>query len=179
VCTGAIDSIAAVYSVGGSGSSFADLTRVTDNNNGADESNCPQGTFGAFATFQALAGTTYRIAVGDAGGARESTFTIALTGQSDTPPDITPLAPQPGSKTTKRKPKIKAMVTDATQLDDANMTISVDGQSRIVSYNPNSDIVSAKSQKLKKGRHSVTVTASDGTLGAEESWNFKVKKKRR
>jgi hypothetical protein len=179
VCTGAIDSIVAVYSLGGSGSSFADLTRVTDNNNGADEGNCPVGTFGSFATFEAVAGTTYRFAVGDAGGARESTFTIGVTGQADQPPVITPVQPAPGSKTRRAKPRIKATVTDATQLDDANMTISVDGQSRIVTYNPNSDVVSAKSQKLSRGRHTVTVTASDGILGGEASWNFRVKKKRR
>ena len=179
VCTGAIDSIVAVYSLGGSGSSFADLTRVTDNNNGADEGNCPGGTFGAFAAFEAVAGTTYRFAVGDAGGARESTFTIGVTGQADQPPAITPIAPVPGSKTRKAKPRIKAGVTDATQLDDANMSVSVDGQSRIVTYNPNTDIVSAKSQKLSKGRHTVTVTASDGSLEGEASWNFRVKRKRR
>ncbi len=178
VCTAAIDSVVAVYAITGGGGSFADLTRVTDNNNGADESNCPQGTFGSFATFDAMAGTDYRIAVGDAGGARESTFAIALTGQPDQPPKITPVKPAPGSKTTKRKPRIKAIVTDASQLDDAFMEIRVDGRSRSLIYNPNNDIVSARSHRLQKGRHTVKVTASDGSLEGERSWSFRVGERR-
>jgi M6 family metalloprotease-like protein len=67
-CQANIDSILAVYT----GSSLGSLSRVTDNNN-----NCPSG-WGSKVSFNAVAGTTYRIAVGDAGGLRENTFTLAL-----------------------------------------------------------------------------------------------------
>jgi hypothetical protein len=70
-CTANIDSILAVYT----GSQLSSLTRVTDNNNHPD---CPAGTFGSKVTFNATAGTIYRIAVGDAGGARENTFTLRV-----------------------------------------------------------------------------------------------------
>jgi len=70
-CTANIDSILAVYT----GSQLNNLTRVTDNNNHPD---CPAGTFGSKVTFNAAVGTTYRIAVGDAGGARENTFTLRV-----------------------------------------------------------------------------------------------------
>jgi hypothetical protein len=70
-CQANIDSILAVYT----GSQLNNLTRVTDNNNHPD---CPAGTFGSKVTFNATAGTIYRIAVGDAGGARENTFTLRV-----------------------------------------------------------------------------------------------------
>ena len=66
-CQANIDSILAVYT----GNSVNALTRITDNNG------C-SGGFGSKVTFRATAGTTYRIAVGDAGGGRENTFTLAL-----------------------------------------------------------------------------------------------------
>ena len=67
-CTAHIDSILAVYT----GNNIASLTRVTDNNNA-----CPTG-FGSKVTFGAQRGGVYRIAVGDAGGARENSFTLRL-----------------------------------------------------------------------------------------------------
>lgn len=67
-CTSNIDSILAVYT----GSSLGTLSRVTDNNNA-----CPSG-WGSKVTFKAKRGTTYRIAVGDAGGLRENTFTLRV-----------------------------------------------------------------------------------------------------
>jgi hypothetical protein len=69
-CTASIDSILAVYV----GTDLASLTRVTDNNNA-----CATG-YGSKVAFDASAGTSYAIAVGDAGGARESTFTLAIFG---------------------------------------------------------------------------------------------------
>ena len=67
-CQANIDSILAVYT----GSELSNLSRVADSNNG-----CPSG-WGSKLTFEASAGTTYRIVVGDAGGARESTFKLKL-----------------------------------------------------------------------------------------------------
>lgn len=70
VCTGAIDSIVAVYS----GSTLGSLSRVVDNNNG----NCGGG-WGAKVMFVPSPGVNYHIAVSDAGGARENTFTLTLS----------------------------------------------------------------------------------------------------
>ncbi len=69
-CAANIDSILAVYT----GADLTTLVRVTDNNNA-----CPSG-YGSKVTFAASAGTSYAIAVGDAGGARETTFTLAIAG---------------------------------------------------------------------------------------------------
>jgi hypothetical protein len=73
-CQASIDSILAVYT----GTSPGTLTRVVDNNNHPD---CPSGTFGSKVVFNAKRGTVYRIAVGDAGGARENAFTIKVAGK--------------------------------------------------------------------------------------------------
>ena len=87
-CTANIDSILAVYT----GSDLASLTRVTDNNNSAQ---CGGG-FGSVVAFDAVAGTTYRIAIGDAGGARENAFILTLVAPAPPPPgpDL-PSEPQP------------------------------------------------------------------------------------
>lgn len=69
VCTGAIDSIVAVYS----GSTISNLSRITDNNN----DNCGGG-WGAKVTFASSPGVNYHIAVADAGGARESNFVLKV-----------------------------------------------------------------------------------------------------
>jgi hypothetical protein len=80
-CTANIDSILAVYT----GSSLGALSRVVDNNNA-----CPSG-WGSKVTFNATNGTTYRIAVGDAGGLRENTFTLRLIER--TAPRVTSTTP--------------------------------------------------------------------------------------
>ncbi len=81
-CEANIDSILAVYT----GSAVNTLSRVADNNNHVD---CG-GSWGSKLAFDTTAGTTYRIAVGDAGGLRESTFKLKLAFAPDTtPPDTT------------------------------------------------------------------------------------------
>ena len=74
-CQADIDSILAVYT----GSAFGSLSRVADNNN-----DFCGGGWGSKVTFNATAGATYRIAVGDAGGLRENTFTLKLSAPRDT-----------------------------------------------------------------------------------------------
>jgi TolB protein len=76
-CQANIDSILAVYT----GAELNNLSRVADNNN--DHAYCPSESWGSKVTFEASAGTTYRIAVGDAGGLRESTFTLKLSTPRD------------------------------------------------------------------------------------------------
>lgn len=67
-CQSNIDSILAVYT----GGQLDALTKLKEDNNG-----CSSG-FGSKLTFRATAGATYRIVVGDAGGAMENTFTLVL-----------------------------------------------------------------------------------------------------
>jgi hypothetical protein len=67
-CQANIDSILAVYT----GGQIDALTKIKDENNG-----CTSG-FGSKLTFRATSGTTYRIMVGDAGGAMQNNFTLAL-----------------------------------------------------------------------------------------------------
>ncbi len=79
-CLGEIDSILAVYT----GTALNGLTRVVDNNN--DPACAAHDVYGSKAGFEAVGGTTYDIAVGDAGGAREKPFGLYIAG----PPDIIP-----------------------------------------------------------------------------------------
>jgi len=73
-CQANIDSILAVYTGGQLGA----LTKVKDDNNGCPNNLDGSTNFGSKLTFRATAGTTYRIVVGDAGGAMQNTFTFAL-----------------------------------------------------------------------------------------------------
>ena len=92
-CTSTIDSILAVYT----GSSLQNLSRVGDNNNSSDCPTQSQWEWGSKVTFNASAGTTYRIVVGDAGGARQSTFTLKLpTSAASTTYTIEDLGAPPG-----------------------------------------------------------------------------------
>jgi hypothetical protein len=78
-CQANIDSILAVYT----GTALTSLSRVADNNN-----DFCGGGWGSKVTFNATTGTTYNIAVGDAGGLRESTFTLKLVTADTTPPKV-------------------------------------------------------------------------------------------
>ncbi len=169
VCTAVIDSILGIYT----GSDLASLTRVVDDNN-----SCSSG-FGSLANFNAVAGTTYWIAVGDAGGARENSFTISLTGNEA--PQVTPLKPAPGSKIKSKRARIKAAVTDsATDLSPGDITsLKVDGvEASSFSYNSATDLLTHRTGRLAKGRHKIRVEATDGSQVAARKWNFKVKKRR-
>ena len=168
-CTANIDSILAVYT----GSALGALTRVTDNNN---DPAC--AGFGSAVTFEAAAGTTYMIAVGDAGGARENTFTLDLEGPTNEAPEVTNLKPAPGAKITKRKPVIKATVADsASELDAGDVSLSLDGRDRAsATYDAATDKLKFR-KKLKPGRHEVEVKGTDAqALTGTETWSFKIKR---
>ncbi len=110
-CTANIDSILAVYT----GSALTSLSRVADNNNG-----CPSG-WGSKVTFNASAGTTYQIAVGDAGGLRESTFTLKVVTVDTTPPKVDSTSPANGA--TQIAPGANVTAT----FSEAMMTSSING----------------------------------------------------
>ncbi len=97
-CLGEIDSILAVYT----GDELESLTRVADNNN--DPACSGQDVYGSKVTFEATAGTTYDIAVGDAGGARENGFAVKIVESPDTTPPETQIESGPAGATTDASP---------------------------------------------------------------------------
>jgi hypothetical protein len=97
-CIGEIDSILAVYT----GSALDALTRVTDNNN--DPACATHDEYGSKVSFEAVGGTTYDIAVGDAGGAREKPFGLIIAGSPDITPPETTIDSGPSGSTTDSSP---------------------------------------------------------------------------
>jgi len=144
-CLTDIDSILAVYI----GSSLDSLSRIADNNN----NNCAGG-WGSKVSFYAVAGTTYRVAVADAGGLRESTFTLRVVDQ--TPPRVTSTSPAntafgvaPGAnvRATFSEPMQRGSVSKATfTLRKAGATRSVeaavtyDASTRRATLDPNDNL---------------------------------------
>jgi hypothetical protein len=132
-CTANIDSILAVYT----GSALTNLSRVADNNNG-----CPSG-WGSKVTFNASAGTTYQIAVGDAGGLRESTFTLKVVTADTTPPKVDSTSPANGATQIAPGANVTATFSEAMMTSSINGTtfkLSKAGTTTaipaIVSYDP-------------------------------------------
>jgi hypothetical protein len=107
-CTTNIDSILAVYT----GSNLGTLSRVVDNNNA-----CPSG-WGSKVTFNATNGTNYRIAVGDAGGLRENTFTLRLIER--TPPRVTTTNPANNAVGIAPGANVTATFSEAMQASSIN-----------------------------------------------------------
>jgi hypothetical protein len=97
-CIGDIDSILAVYT----GDELESLTRVGDNNN--DPACAEDNVYGSKVSFEAVGGTIYDIAVGDAGGAREGPFAIRINGAPDTTPPETQIDSGPSGPTTDASP---------------------------------------------------------------------------
>jgi hypothetical protein len=97
-CLGEIDSILAVYT----GNELQSLTRVADNNN--DPACSANDVYGSKVSFEAVGGTTYDIAVGDAGGAREKPFAIRIVGSTDITPPETQIDSGPVGPTTNASP---------------------------------------------------------------------------
>ena len=108
-CSASIDSILAVYTGGSPGG----LSRVTDNNN--DFGACGTNNFGSRVAFNATAGTTYRIAVADAGGLRENSFVLKLLQQvpDTTKPRVTSVAPANGATGVGLSANVRAFFSEA------------------------------------------------------------------
>ena len=178
-CTAAIDSILAVYT----GTSIDTLTRIADNNNSEIPNGCAAETYGSILTFDAVAGTAYRVAVGDAGGLREDTFTLDINGAANELPTITGLAPAHRSKTRKRRPRIKATLSDsATDLAKPAIQLYLDGVGKSAfAYDPVTDRLSFKPpRKLRFGRHRAELFVTDEHGGTTtERWWFRVRHPRR
>jgi N-acetylneuraminic acid mutarotase len=98
----------------------------------------------------------------------------------DTSPTIAPRKPK--GKITDRTPKIVAVVRDDQSggLAEGDIELFVDGQPRDFSYAPATGQLTHASKRLPYGRHTVEIVATDGAHNvAQESWSFKVVKKRR
>ena len=166
-CEAAIDSIVAVYT----GDTLGGLTRVTDGNNG-----CGTG-WDTVVSFPATAGTTYRIAVGDAGGATQSTFNLHLVGPPNEAPTVEKLRPTDGATITDRTPTIAATVRDsATDLTANNLVLRLDGQIKAgFSYDRTTDRLTYTSNQLTLGTHTARIRAVDAQgLATVREWSFRV-----
>lgn len=113
-CTSNIDGILAVYT----GGSLSTLSRIDDDNNGCP--NNPDGTtnWGSKVIFNATNGTTYRIAVGDAGGLRENTFTLRLIDRK--PPKVKSTNPANNATGIARRANVRAIFSEAMQSSSVN-----------------------------------------------------------
>jgi hypothetical protein len=183
-CAAAIDSILAVYT----GNAIDSLTRVVDNNNSAD---CPPDTFGSSVAFEAVAGTEYRIAVGDAGGARENIFALEIAGQpAPTPPEEPPADGGDGGDGVPPDAQITKGPKDKTKSKTATFEFSGSDARAVAGFQCKVDAgafapcASPFTVKVKKGKHSFQVRATDqaGNVDptpATDTWTVKKKKKKK
>ena len=189
-CTANIDSLLAVYT----GSSLGTLGRVADNNNACP--NNPDGTtnWGSKITFNATKGTTYRIAVSDAGGLRENTFTLRLIDR--TPPKVNSTKPANNATGIAAGANVIATFSEAMKRSTINTTtfkLKKSGTSTILSATVTYDSATKKatlnpSANLQSGATyvaTVTTGAKDlagnsldqnsTTAGNQpKTWKFKV-----
>jgi hypothetical protein len=168
-CQASIDSILAVYTGGGA---FYSLNRVVDDNNA-----CLPGSFGSRVSFDAVQATTYRIAVGDAGGARQNSFTLNLDGP-EPPPG--PGDTTPPETTLTNVPKDKSKQKTATFGFGSNEPVTFECALDRGAFEP---CTSLKTYKVKKGQHTFEVRAIDGAGNVDPSpagddWKVKKKKKK-
>lgn len=154
-CTTNIDSILAVYT----GSSLGALSRVVDNNNA-----CPSG-WGSKVTFNATNGTTYRIAVGDAGGLRENSFTLRLIER--TPPRVTSTNPASNATGVSGTASVRATFSEAMNagtISTATFRLRKNGTTTnvpaVVTYNATTKQATLNpNATLTPGTYTATVTS--------------------
>jgi hypothetical protein len=192
-CQAKISSTIAVYT----GSDLSTLSRVANNRTA-----CPSAPFGSKVAFDAVAGTTYKIAVAEPGGDyTQNTFTlevIAGTPPTDTtPPSVVGTSPANNATGVLRGANATATFSEAVQASTINTTtfrlrksgtttniaaaLSYDPATKRATLNPNVD--------LKAGATYVaTVTTGARDLAGNQldqnpntsgnqakSWQFKVK----
>jgi hypothetical protein len=186
-CQANIDSILAVYT----GSDIGTLSRVAD-----DRNSCPE-VYGSKVTFNATAGTTYRIAVADTGAENsENTFTLKVIDR--TPPSVTGTTPANDATGVLQGANVSATFTEAMQastitantfkLRKAGTTtnvaaaVSYDPATKSATLNPNNNLKAGATYVA-----TVTTGAKDqsgnqldqdpNTVGNQaKSWTFKVRR---
>jgi hypothetical protein len=128
-------------------------------------------------TSLAFGGHTFEVrAIDSAGNVDQSPDSRSWTAQQNTAPTITSPKPAPGSAIRDRTPVISAVVKDAeTELTQSNITLKVDGSVKSFAYDAVKDKVLRQSSKLAFGKHTVSITATDGKGEATTRvWSFKV-----
>jgi Bacterial Ig-like domain len=191
-CQANIDSILAVYT----GSDISTLNRVAD-----DRNSCPE-VYGSKVTFNATAGTTYRIAVADTGAENsEDIFTLEVIERTSpidrTSPSVTGTSPANNATGVLRGANVTATFSEAMQASTINNTtfrlrksgtatnvaaaLSYDPATKRVTLNPDVDLKAGATYVA-----TVTTGAKDlagnpldqdpNTAGNKaKSWQFKVK----
>jgi hypothetical protein len=191
-CTANIDSILAVYT----GSDLSTLNRVAD-----DRNSCPE-VYGSKVSFNATAGTTYRIVVADTGAENsEDTFTLKVIGGTSpidrTSPSVTGTSPANNATGVLRGANVTATFPEAMQASTFNTTtfrlrksgtttnvaatLSYDPATKRVTLNPNANLQAGAT-------YVATVTAGARDLAGNQldqdpstagnqakSWQFKVR----
>jgi subtilisin family serine protease len=186
-CQANIDSILAVYT----GSDISTLNRVAD-----DKNSCPGGTRSKV-TFNATAGTTYRIAVADTGAENsEDTFTLKVIDR--TPPGVTGTTPANNATGVLRGANVSATFSEAMQASTINTTTfrlsragTTTNVAAAVSYDPATKRATLDPDANLKAGATYVATATTGALdqsgnqldqdssiagNQSKSWQFTVKR---
>jgi subtilisin len=186
-CEANIDSILAVYT----GSNISALNRVAD-----DKNACPGGTRSKV-TFNATAGTTYRIAVADTGAENsQNTFTLKIIDR--TQPSVTGTTPANDATGVLQGANVRATFSEAMQAGTINTNtfklrkagtttnvaaaVSYDPATKTATLNPNNNLRAGATYVA-----TLTTRATDqsgnqldqdpSTTGNQsKSWTFKVKR---
>ena len=185
-CQANIDSILAVYT----GSDISTLNRVAD-----DRNSCPE-VYGSKVTFNATAGTTYRIAVADTGAENsEDTFTLKIIDR--TPPGVTGTTPANDAAGVLQGANVRATFSEAMQAGTINTNtfrlrkagsttnvaaaVSYDQATRRATLNPDNNLRAGATYvaTLTTGATDQSGNQLDqdpSTAGNQsKSWKFKVK----
>jgi hypothetical protein len=192
-CQANIDSILAVYT----GSDMSTLSRVAD-----DRNSCPE-VYGSKVTFNATAGTTYKIAVADTGAENsEGAFTLEVIDRTSpidsTPPSVTGTSPANNATGVLRGANATATFSEAMQASTINTTtfrlrksgtttnvaaaLSYDPATKRATLNPNANLQAGATYVA-----TITTGATDlagnqldqnpSTAGNQaKSWKFTVKR---
>ena len=170
-CVSDIDSVLAIYT----GRELTALNLVSRDNNGCYDFG--PNVWGSRITFDAVAGRTYRIAVDDAGGAREKNFTLTISGQPNEPPVINTVRPVPGTTIADHTPEIRAQVKDsATDLVGEDMGLWLNGNRKNgFTYNDATNRLIFTPNRLNVGIHRVRIVATDAQgLQTTKRWRFTI-----
>jgi len=185
-CQTNIDGILAVYT----GSDISTLNRVAD-----DRNSCPE-VYGSKVTFNATAGTTYRIAVADTGAENsEDTFTLKIIDR--TPPGVTGTTPANDAAGVLQGANVRATFSEAMQAGTINTNtfrlrkagsttnvaaaVSYDQATRRATLNPDNNLRAGATYvaTLTTGATDQSGNQLDqdpSTAGNQsKSWKFKVK----
>jgi hypothetical protein len=191
-CTSNIDGLLAVYT----GSSLGTLSRIDDDNNSCPAN--PNGTtnWGSKLIFNATMGTTYRMAVGDAGGLRENTFTLRVIDR--TPPIVIANGTTPANNATgvAQGANVTATFSEAMKASTINTTtfnlkrsgtstnlsatVTYDATAKKATLNPSANLVSGATYVATvttgaKDQAGNSLDQNSTTAGNQpKTWTFKV-----